>query len=106
MKPFDGNFAIARSSSMRSFTPAFSTSAYCVSNCDSASTWFERSSAAVCAASPATTTGMSLSGSMPFVVASARATITPAEAIEVTPIVLPFRSLKLLIGLSSGTAMP
>ena len=43
---------------------------------------------------------------MPFVVASARATITPADAIEVTPIFLPLRSVKLWTGLSSGTAMP
>jgi len=65
-----------------------------VSNCDSASTWLERNSAAVCAASPATTIDTSLSGLKPLVVASARATITPADAIEVTPIFLPFKSAK------------
>ena len=42
----------------------------------------------------------------PFAVASARAMMTPAEAIEVTPIFLPFRSANDLIGDSSGTAMP
>jgi hypothetical protein len=81
-------------------------SAYWVSNCDRASTCLERSSAAVCALSPATTIEMSVSGSRPAALASARARMTPAEAIDVTPIFLPLRSAIDLTGLSAGTAMP
>ena len=105
-KPWDGNFLISGCSRNRSLAPAFIASAYCVSNCDSASTWLDRSSAAVCALSPATTIEMSLSGSSPACLASARATITPPDAIEMTPIRLPLRSAIVFAGLSLGTAMP
>ena len=90
---------------MRSLTPAFSISAYCVSNWLSASICLLRSSAAGCAPSPATTRLMSVSGFRPDVAASARAMITPADAMLVTPIVLPLRSESFWIGLSAGTAI-
>ena len=91
---------------MRSFTPAFSTIAYWVSYWLSASTCRLRSIAAVWAPSPATTTLMSEAGSMPLVAARARAICTPAEPIEMTPMVLPLRSVIFCTGLSAGTAMP
>ena len=47
-----------------------------------------------------------VSGFMPFVAASARATITPAEPIEMTPIFFPLMSSMVSIGLGSGTAIP
>jgi len=77
-----------------------------VSNCDKASICPDRSRAAVCAASPTTTIEMSRSGFQPWVAARARAMMTPADAIEVTPMRLPLRSAKRLIGLSAGTTIP
>jgi hypothetical protein len=49
---------------------------------------------------------MSELGSIPLVAASAFAICTPAEPIEMTPMVLPLRSVILCTGLSTGTAMP
>jgi hypothetical protein len=49
---------------------------------------------------------MSRSGFQLWAVASARAMMTPVEAIEVTPMRLPLSSAKLWIGLSAGTAIP
>ena len=86
--------------------PAFSMSAYCVSNWLSASTCLVRSMAAGWAPSPATTMLTSVSGSRPAAATWARATMTPADAMLVTPMVLPLRSAWRLIGLSAGTAMP
>ncbi len=62
--------------------------------------------AAVCAPSPATTIVTSDSGFRPAAATSALATGTPAEPIEMTPIVLPLRSAILWMGLSAGTAIP
>jgi len=86
-------------------TPAFSISAYCVSNWLSASICLLRSSAAGCAPSPATTTLMSVSGLRPEAAARARTMMTPAEDMLVTPMVLPLRSVSFWMGLSAGTAI-
>ncbi len=86
--------------------PAFSTMAYWVSNWLRASTCLFRSIAAGCAPSPATTMLMSLSGSKPAVAARARAMITPADDMEMTPMLLPLRSVIFWTGLSAGTAIP
>ena len=102
----DGKRSVPAVSSRRSGTPAFSTIAYCVSNWLSASTCRLLSIAAVCAPSPATTMLTSRSGSSPAVAARARAMITPAEANEVTPMVLPFRSANVRTVLQAGTAKP
>jgi hypothetical protein len=48
---------------------------------------------------------MSVSGFSPDAAASARAMIRPAEAMLVTPMVLPLRSASFWIGLSAGTAI-
>ena len=87
-------------------TPALSISAYCVSNWLSASTCLLRIIAAGCAPSPATTMVTSVSGLSPAAATCARAMITPADAMLVTPMILPFRSAAFWMGLSTGTARP
>ena len=83
-----------------------SISAYCVSNWLSASTCLFRIIAAGWAPSPATTMLTSVSGLSPAAATCARATITPAEAMLVTPMVLPLSSAAFWMGLSAGTARP
>src|SRR5208283_134540 len=102
-KAITGKRSISFASSRRSLTPAFSTIAYCVSNWQSASTCLLLTIAAVCAPSPATTILTSLSGSIPAMEMRAFANSTPPP-IEITPMVLPLRSLIVRIELSAGTA--
>ena len=83
---------------MRMGTPARPISVYCVSHWLTASISLRWSRTTLCPAAPTRRCGCRGSGSRPASEAPERASTTPADAMEVTPIFLSFRSAVFLDG--------